>query len=172
MKEWIFTNKEQLQELREQVLEGTQESIDTLITQKQGVELIRSIKFKKDGYDPLFQQSTNFIEQVNQTFTYLVSLSAVELLMDKHQEHQFRANFGTKSGYDIESIDKSIICECFAATKPKSNNKLESDVRRLVSNTTAMYRYVIYYTEEAQEKHVSNLREKYRGVTIIPLKWI
>lgn len=172
MRDWIFTNKKQVQELREQLLARTQQSIDVLIAEKQGIELLRSIKFKKDGYDPLLQESTNFIEQVNQTFTYLVSLSAVELLMEKHQGQQFRVNFGTKSGYDIESIDESIICECFAATKPTSNDKLKNDVIRLVSTTTATYKYVIYYVEEAQQQHVSNLRKKYEEVTIIPLEYV
>ncbi len=83
-----------------------------------------------------------FIEQINQTFTYLVCLAAVEIFQSMYPTHIFTVNFGTESGYNAVSGDGSIICECFAATAPDSNKKLKLDAYKVYENKTAAFRYV------------------------------
>ena len=72
-----------------------------------GIQLLEEIKFKKIGYDPLnIQRRLNIIEQVNQTFTYLASFRAVEMLFQQFPEAtEFILNLGTASGTDIESLN-------------------------------------------------------------------
>jgi hypothetical protein len=43
---------------------------------------LRKLRFETVGHDPLTGQPLNVVEQLNQTFTILVSLRAVETLKD------------------------------------------------------------------------------------------
>jgi len=111
-----------------------------------GIQLLEEIKFEKIGYDPLdIQRRLNVIEQVNQTFTYLASFRAVEILFQKHPEAtKFILNLGTASGTDIESSScGGIAAEVFSATKPSSNDKLNKDIKK-VSATKATHKYVFF----------------------------
>jgi hypothetical protein len=166
----VFECKEQVDSLREKIVNTTNMKLKELWQTGEGIVFLKKVKFEQCGYDPLFEHVTNFIEQTNQTFTYLVCLAAVEILLSKHPSHRFRVNFGTESGYDVVSEDESIICECFAATTPDSNKKLELDTRKVYTNQTAALRYVIYYVANPKEKHVENIKRKYNGVEIISLK--
>jgi hypothetical protein len=165
----IFNTVDQIRDCRVKMIKITNEKVEELLSKGSGIELLRQVKFTQSGYDPLFEKPLNFIEQTNQTFTYLVSLAAVERLLSLYPDRSFRVNFGTCAGYDIESEEGDIICECFAATAPDSNNKLKNDVERLYSNKSAAQKYVIYYAEIPKEKHVDNIRDKYQGVEIISL---
>jgi hypothetical protein len=166
----VFDSKEQVDKLRESIVRTTDTKLKELWQSGNGIDFLRKIKFEPCGYDPLFEHGTNFIEQTNQTFTYLVCLAAVEILLSKHPLHRFVVNFGTESGYDVISEDESIICECFAATTPDSNNKLEHDMLKVYANKNATLRYVIYYVANAKEKHVENVRRKYSSVEVMSLK--
>lgn len=138
----------------------------------EGVEFLRKVKFEQCGFDPLFEHETNFIEQTNQTFTYLVCLAAVDLLLSKYPQHKFLVNFGTESGYDVFSEDGSIICECFAVTAPGSNGKLKMDTAKVYANEVATAKYVIFYAETKQPKLIENIKMKYQSVEIISLDTI
>lgn len=170
MKEWIFSNQEKVADIKRKIIETTNESVEKLYTSVNGISFLSEIKFGKVGFDPLLEEPTNFIEQVNQTFTYIVSLEAIEFLLVKYPNKSFRVNFGVKAGYDIESLDNSVICECFATTTPDSNKKLESDVKRLYQSNTVADKYVIYYAKHDKPKHKTNLLEKYKGINISSLK--
>lgn len=169
----VFSTIVEVLECRKKVVRITNEKVEERLKESRtGVEFLQLVKFTQKGYDPLFERPINFIEQVNQTFTYLVSLSAVEILLTFYPNKAFKVNFGTSAGYDIESIDGDIICECFASTTPDSNNKLKSDAERLNNNQTASKRYLIYYAEIPKNKHVANISGKYKDVEIIALKSI
>jgi len=49
---------------------------------------LESLKFSPIGSHPLEDRPLNIIEQVNQTFTYLVAVKAAELLMQWHPDAQ------------------------------------------------------------------------------------
>src|ERR1022692_809210 len=48
------------------------------------LELLTALRFHTVGHDPLTGEALNVTEQLNQTFTILVSLHAVERLIELH----------------------------------------------------------------------------------------
>ncbi|MEA4992808.1 MAG: hypothetical protein VB060_03085 [Oscillibacter sp.] len=171
-KKIVFENKKQVDILREKIVSTTNAKLKMLWQSGEGIDFLRNVKFEPCGYDPLFEHDTNFIEQTNQTFTYLVCLVAVDILLSKHPSHKFTVSFGTESGYDVVSEDSSIICECFAVTAPDSNGKLEKDTRKVFENTDADNKYVIFYSSNPKPIHIENIRKKYSDVDIIALQKI
>ena len=109
------------------------------------LDLLRALQFQTVGHDPLTGEPLNLVEQINQTFTILVSLRAVEQLITMHPEADgFRLALATSSGRDIESVAPDLVAaEVFSATHPSSNQKLRKDVARL-SADPARYRYVFF----------------------------
>ena len=86
-----------------------------------------------------------YVEQLNQTFTILVTLRAIEQLFKLHPEAGgFRLALGTSSGRDIESVKEGLVAaEVFSATSPTSNQKLKKDLMRLGTDR-AQHRYVFF----------------------------
>lgn len=101
---------------------------------KNGLSALQTVKFSPVGFDPLNEQrSLNFIEQLNQSFTYIASAKAAKLLLQLHPEFApYTLNLGTTRGYDIESSDRdNLVAEVFAAVDPRNNKKLEKDKDKL-----------------------------------------
>lgn len=109
------------------------------------LELFAALRFQTVGHDPLTGEALNVIEQLNQTFTVLGSLRAVERLIAMHPEAKgFRLALATSSGRDIESLEPDLVAaEVFSATHPGSNQKLKKDIARLMSDR-ARHRYVFF----------------------------
>lgn len=109
------------------------------------LELLTELRFRTVGHDPLTGEPLNAIEQLNQTFTILASLRAVQRLLEIHPEvNGFRLALATTSGRDIESIEPGIVAaEVFSATHPRSNQKLKKDIARL-SSDSSRHRYVFF----------------------------
>lgn len=107
--------------------------------------LLRKLRFETVGYDPLTGEPLNMIEQLNQTFTILVSLRAVEKLIELHPDAGgFKLALGTSSERDIESVLPDLVAaEVFSATRPSSNQKLRKDIDRLATDP-AQHRYVFF----------------------------
>lgn len=111
------------------------------------LEALRKIKFDRIGRHPLENRPLNLIEQVNQTFTYLVALKATELLLDWHPEAGgFRLAPGAhapRGTLDIESLRPGVVgAETFAAP-PTNNRKLAGDLQKL-SSRAEHHRYVFF----------------------------
>lgn len=120
-------------------------ALRTLLATANGIEFLAQLKFYKAGRDPLSARPLNLIEQVNQTFTYLASCDALRYLLAHHADRApFAIHLGTAAGADIESTDRSIVAEVFAATHPGSNQKLMKDLRKLRACTSAAHRYLFY----------------------------
>lgn len=171
-KRQLFSSLNKVNEYRVKINENTEKHMGSLFTQGRGLDLLRNLRFSQSGYDPLFEEPTNFIEQTNQTFTYLVCLEAVEYLLKQYPGKSFYVCFGTESGHDVESEDGSIVCECFSATAPDSNKKLAKDSKKVDDNQTAKNKYVIYFASNPKPKHVAFIKNKYPNVCMIPLKSI
>jgi hypothetical protein len=107
--------------------------------------LLKALRFETVGHDPLTGEALNVVEQLNQTFTILVTLRAVERLIELHPEADgFRLALTTSSGRDIESVVPDLVAaEVFSATHPASNQKLKKDLLRL-SADPARHRYVFF----------------------------
>lgn len=171
-KQISFDSKDQVALYRQKIINNidkVNKMVQDLFETTRGIEFIKHIKFEKSSYDTLFEEPTNFIEQINQTSTYLVCLAAVDHLISIYPQHRFLVNFGTTSGYDVVSDDGSIICECFAVTSPDSNGKLKKDAATVYSNDNATNKYVIFYASTPKQTHVENIRKNYPGVDIIAL---
>lgn len=149
MKEITLTDESQIEMYIESLVDAANEAQMRLMDiagNHDGLMLLEKMKFEQVGCDPLEpERSLNLIEQVNQTFTYLASFKAAELLFAWHNELRYlNLNLGTKGGSDIESSDcDGIAAEIFAATSPASNSKLSKDVKK-VRETDAHHQYVFF----------------------------
>ena len=131
--------------------------------------LLAKLKYDEFGRDPLAPgRPLNLIEQINQTFTYLASFQAAELLFDTHPSLQgLHLNLGTTSGYDIESVPGGMIAgEVFAATRPTSNNKLNKDVKKVLQSD-ADFRYVFFTCPGIEKGEYKP--ERFPGVKVMSL---
>ena len=127
------------------------------------LELLTALRFQTVGHDPLSGGALNVVvEQLNQTFTILVSLRAVEGLTEMHPEaNGFRFALATSSGRDIESMVPDLVAgEVFSATHPDSNQKLKKDIARLASDP-ARYRYAFFAAPNTVQG--GNLNSRRRG---------
>ncbi len=96
------------------------------------------------GHDPLTEEPVNLIEQIDQTFMILLSLRAVESLIEKHptKAKGFRLALAVSTGADIQSVEPNLVAAKVAAypgTTPrfkKAGARLESDPAR--------YRYLFF----------------------------
>jgi hypothetical protein len=134
------------EEMHAQILDSAARTVAWL----RGVEgepmvVLKKLCFDPVGHDPLTGSPLNMIGQLNQTFTILVSLRAVEKIIELHPEAGgFRLALGTSSGRDIESITPGLVAaEVFSATHPNSNQKLRKEIARLADDP-AQYRYVFF----------------------------
>lgn len=103
------------------------------------------LEFEQVGCDPLDAgRPLNFVEQLNQSFTYLATIEGARRLLQLHPANvPLHLNLGTAPGSDIVSADGEVAAETFAATHPNSNNKLQKDIAK-VRATHATHRYVFY----------------------------
>ena len=145
----IIIKREQLKDLivkLETSAEVAMLSIANLAAENDALSFLYECKFHANGFNPL--ESTvpmNFIEQINQTFTYLASFRGAEYIFRKHLNvKHLLLNLGTSSGFDIESHDSGeIVAEVFASVDPSNNQKLKKDTNR-VAKSKAQFKYVFF----------------------------
>ncbi len=123
------------------------------------VEVLRKMKFTEMAWHPVDDRRLNLIEQLNQTWTYLVTLKALPFLFERHPAAGgFRLNLGAVGGTDIESVIPNLVAaEVFAAVHPSNNRKLTKDLQKLVRECPdAQARYVFFmapgFRHERQHK--------------------
>lgn len=120
---------------------------DILSNEGDSLQVLSLMKFKEIGHHPTDDRPLNIIEQVNQTFTYLVTLEAARWLLTQHPSSKgLRINLGTNAGLDLESLEPGLVAaEAFAATHVRSNDKLRKDIGRLVEKAPDVkHRYVFF----------------------------
>jgi len=124
----------------------TSDQLIHLLKVVDGVDLFSKLRFEEIGCDPLDpNRPLNFIEQLNQTSSYLVSFGATAYLLKHHgASAPFTLRLGPIRGYDITSADGQVVAETFAAVSPDSNQKLKQDTSR-VKESNAEHKYVFYY---------------------------
>ena len=107
--------------------------------------LFSKMKFSGIGFDPLdSNRPLNIIGQINQSFTYLASFYALEVLFTEYPElAPFQLNLGTAPGSDIESECGGLAAEVFAAVAPTSNQKLKKDINKVLA-TDAKLKFVFF----------------------------
>ena len=148
-KQVVLTRDSKIDDLKDRVrasAEETQLKVAEIVGDTEPLDFLFRLKFERLGCDPLdASRELNLIEQVNQTFTYLASLSAAEFLFDRHpQVKRLKLNLGTDSGWDVETADDGgIVAEVFAAVRPGNNRKLALDIAK-VAAADARHRYVLF----------------------------
>lgn len=166
----------QLVELRAAVIRAAKNSvtaINDLLMSHTPIEVLAHIKFCEIGFHPSDDRRLNLIEQVNQTFTYLVSFAAVEEILHRHPNSlPILLNLGTSAGSDLESKAEGVVAEVFAAVKRDNNRKLVKDVAKVASaeivEVEICYRYVFFYSPE-EKCTPFRLDDRFPTVEIVPL---
>jgi hypothetical protein len=117
------------------------------------LEFMRSVKFEKKGFHPTTHHLLNLIEQVNQTWTYLVALYATKLLLERHPDAEgFTLAPGASASQelDIMSIKSGLVgAETFATTSLGNNKKLEKDMAKM-ENRSEKHRYIFFACPQEQ----------------------
>lgn len=112
-----------------------------------GLAFFRALKFDPIGRHPVEPRDLNVIEQVNQTFTYLVALEAARVLLERHPDAEgFLLAPGAHMSMplDIMSVAPGLVgAETFAAVDPRNNRKLAKDLAKLAQHTEE-HRYVFF----------------------------
>lgn len=126
----------------------TVEAISTSIAAAPSpTEVLRRMKFEQVGFHPTGGHPLNLIEQINQTFTFLVALKATEWLLEHHPEAGgFRLAPGAHAAtdFDIMSVAPDVVgAETFAAVNPANNRKLVRDLTKL-SGCGCRHRYAFF----------------------------
>ena len=166
----IITDHEQLRHLRSAVSIASTNcvtAIAKLLTSETPINALARMKFHELGFRPTMDRRLNLIEQINQTFTYLVSYAAAAQLLKRHPDSApICLNLGTSSGSDLESLSTSIAAEVFAEVSRSNNRKLVKDVAK-VSASGLAYKYVFFYCP-AEECRSFRLKQ-FPDVEIVPL---
>lgn len=169
-KQIIVRNTDELDKYKNTILDNLNNSVNMLqqvLSNNDALGAFKIFKFEKMAAEPLSGNPENLIEVINQAHTYLISIMAVGYLYKLYPAQSFVINWGNIPGYDIESVDGTIIAECFAATSYKSNGKLTADLKRLAGNTEAEYKYEFFYDKDFTESHKKYYKEKYPDIEIV-----
>ena len=162
----LVKSKEQVAELRCAVTLNAEASYFTLrerMTQMQAMDFWAAVKFDRIGHDSISGQPQNLIEQINQMYSNLVVLNAVDDLLDCYPDTSFELQLGVSSGYDIQSEDGRIVAECFAVTTVSSNRKLEKDCKKLTAST-ASEKYIYFYSHQDSLEKLQKQFTKYPDI--------
>ena len=149
MKRQEISNLDDLELLEGRILRSVEtatSALKSLLETGDSIGVFAKLKFTEVGIDPLdVSRPLNLVEQLNQTLTYLASVTGARWLASRHPESlPLILNLGTSPGFDIQSGCGKFIAETFAVTHPNSNDKLRKDVLRLEGHTSAEHRFVFY----------------------------
>jgi len=112
--------------------------------------MLRQMKCEAVGYHPIDGRPLHLVEQINQTWTYLVALAAARQLLKLHPDAGgFRLAPGayTSEPLDIMSgVDGLVGAETFAAVDLHNNNKLARDLAKMAARSE-QYRYVFHVSK-------------------------
>lgn len=131
-----------------QVRESARRTVDWLAAQQsEPLALMRLLKFDRVGCHPVEDRPLNFVEQLNQTWTYLAALAATRWLLAQHPEAEgFRLAPGARAAQDLDvmSVKEGLVgAETFAAVHPDNNDKLNRDLEKL-ADRSERHRYVFF----------------------------
>ena len=166
-------SKKEIAELRSKIYNNTEETYRRIIQSMANAspfELFTDIKFNKWGLDPIKGTPLNFIEQLNQMFSDIVVLYAVEELISKYPDKKFEVNFGAQAGIDIQSADETVAAECFAVTSVDSNAKLREDANKLMKLSKNVNKYIFFYSQNDSEEKLERKYASLPEITFVRIK--
>ena len=169
----LVTSFGQISRLRTVVLQNLKKSkaaIEKIFEGENAIETLSIVKFKEAAFDPIKGTQLNFVEVLNQAFSDLVVLYAVEELLSRHPEQTFEIRLGAQSGHDIESKDGKIVGECFSVTKMNSNNKLKRDTEKLLLLGEDVHKYIFFYSDKDSDETIDRFTKKYPQITYVRVR--
>jgi hypothetical protein len=111
------------------------------------LDLLRRMKFETIGFHPIEGHALNLVEQINQTWSYLVALAAVRQLLVLHPDiggYRLAPGAHASIPLDIMSEVEGIVGgETFAAVDPRNNDKLAMDLAKMAMRQEE-FRYVFF----------------------------
>lgn len=160
---------EQLEQKLYESMDKTLLQINSNVSSISSQTLFSKMKFSGIGFDPLdSNRPLNIIKHINQSFTYLSSFYALEVLFTEYPElAPFQLNLGTASGSDIESECGGLAAEVFAAVAPTSNQKLKKDINKVLA-TDAKLKFVFFICPNFELDRQPQLEKE--GVIVWALK--
>ena len=162
----LINTKAQIAELQNVIIQNAEMSyvaLKELLLSRPSMEFWATVKFDRIGRDSINGQPQNLIEQINQMYSNLVVLNAANDLMDKYPGMSFELQLGVSSGYDIQSVDGSVVAECFAVTSVASNRKLDKDCQKLAVSD-ASGKYIYFYSHQDSVDKLQKHFDKYPGI--------
>lgn len=115
------------------------------------LDLLRRMKFDAVGCHPIEDRPLNFIEQVNQTWTFAVALAAARQLLALHPDvGGFRLAPGAHASIALDIMSEAegqVGAETFAAVSPRNNGKLAADLAKLAQRPEK-HRYVFFLSPQ------------------------
>jgi hypothetical protein len=164
-----ISSRSQVQSHIAAIGEATSKVIIAISSAGSPFEALRKMKFEQIGFHPIEGHALNLIEQINQTFTYLVALKATDWLLDRHPDAGgFLLAPGANAALplDIMSVEPGVVgAETFAAVRPDNNRKLVSDLRKL-EGARARYRYAFFYAPGFPVGRIERLERLTTGVEV------
>lgn len=166
----IFETRAEVTTLKEKMYESaekTYEQLKKMLNTHGALEVLFKMKFDKIGYDPIDFAELNLIEQINQLFSDLVAMSALEELFARYPNKKFRTHLGAEPGFDIESLDGEIVAECFAVTMAASNGKLKKDSEKLMLKAEGRKKYIFFYSRNDLDEKLERVYEKFLEIEYV-----
>ena len=125
---------------------------DWVMTQSSDpLDLLRCMKFDAAGFHPIEARSVNFIEQVNQTWTFAAALAAARQLLTLHPDvGGFRLAPGAHAAIPLDIMSEAegqVGAETFAAVSPSNNGKLAKDLAKMAQRHE-LHRYVFFLSPQ------------------------
>lgn len=151
--------QDEIQLLKQKVLKMMDSAMDEIRKTHDSIELFKEMKFGQLGFTTEGRRD-NIIEQVNQSFTILMSCFVAKHYFPEATYFSFA--LGNSSGRDMTVYDYNdkVIAEVeiFTAVKANNNGKLRKDVNRLRDAKTIAdgCRRVVCYSaqKECKMKHM------------------
>lgn len=169
----ILSDKNQARKLIEIIesnIKKTKDLIVAILAENEAKDALANLKFDKTSFDPLSGEPINFIEMLNQAYSDLVVLKAVEDLMSRYEDKAFELNMGVLSGFDIVSTDKKVVAECFATVTAFNNQKIKKDSKKLMQLNDDVKRYIYFYSREDSQDRIVAFTKKYGSIKYIRIE--
>jgi hypothetical protein len=111
------------------------------------LDMLRRMKFETVGFHPIQGHPLNLVEQINQTWTYVVALAAARHLLEMHPDARgYLLAPGADAAIELDIMSQApglVGAETFAAVDPRNNKKLMTDLLKLAARTEE-HRYLFF----------------------------
>ncbi|WP_457663193.1 hypothetical protein [Sinorhizobium medicae] len=142
---WSLTDADRL---LERVRDSARRVHDWIAAQQgDPLDMLRRMKFEPVGFHPIEGYALNLVEQINQTWTFAVAVTAARKLLDLHPEaggFHLAPGAHAARALDIMSVAEGLVgAETCAVVDPRNNGKIEKDIEKLAARPEAC-KYVFF----------------------------